>query len=74
VLLTFITVNGSGGDVADVIVDGKLLMRDHELLHLDEEKIMDCAQQWSDEFLTYYLAKVEAGEPLVEQLHEEFQP
>jgi 5-methylthioadenosine/S-adenosylhomocysteine deaminase len=74
VLLTFITVNGSGGDVADVIVDGKLLMQDHELLHLDEDRIMACAQEWSDEFLAYYLARVEAGEPLVEQVHEEFQP
>lgn len=74
VLLTLITVNGSGDDVSDVIVDGKVLMRDRKLLHLDEQAIIERAQHWTDEFLKYYFAKTEKGEPLIEVLHEEFVP
>lgn len=73
VLYTMLTVNGSGMDVADVIVDGEILMRDREIPHLDEDAIIARAQEWTDEFIQYYLEKVEKGEPLVEQVHEEFQ-
>jgi cytosine/adenosine deaminase-related metal-dependent hydrolase len=74
VLLTFITVNGSPSDVSDVMVDGNFLMRDRRVLHLDERAIMERAQMWTDRFLEYYHQKVAAGEPLIEWLHEEFQP
>jgi cytosine/adenosine deaminase-related metal-dependent hydrolase len=74
VLVTFITVNGTGADVADVIVDGEVLMRDRELLHLDEQDIMARAQMWTGEFLAYFRAKVERGEPLIDHIHDEFQP
>ncbi|MBI5958153.1 MAG: amidohydrolase family protein [Chloroflexi bacterium] len=74
VLVTMITVNASGSDVADVIVDGNLLMRDHQLVYLDEQAIIERAQRWSNEFLNYYQRKVERGEALVENVHPEFQP
>jgi 5-methylthioadenosine/S-adenosylhomocysteine deaminase len=74
VLTTFLTVSGSGTDVSDVIVDGELLIRDKKLLHLNEEVILERAQYWTREFLRYYLGKVERGEPLVEHIHDEFQP
>ncbi|HML21942.1 MAG TPA: amidohydrolase family protein [Aggregatilinea sp.] len=74
VLSTFITVNGTGADVADVIVDGDLLMRDQQLVHLDEQAIMARAQGWADEFLAYYMDMVERGEPLIPYIHDEFQP
>ncbi len=74
VLLTFIAVNGSGSDVTDVIVDGKILMRDRELLYIDEQAIMARAQEWSDKFVEYYVAKAASGEPLYESIHEEYQP
>lgn len=74
VLYTMLTVNGSGMDVADVIVDGEILMRDREIPHLDEDAIIARAQEWTDEFIQYYLEKSEKGEPVVEQVHEEFQP
>jgi cytosine/adenosine deaminase-related metal-dependent hydrolase len=74
VLLTFITVNGSPGDVSDVMVDGRFLMRNRNVLHLNEKKIIERAQMWNDRFLEYYHAKKAAGEPLIEWIHEEFQP
>ncbi len=74
VLTTMITVCASGNDVADMIVDGEVLMRDRQLIHLDEQAILARAQQWTDEFLRYYQRKVEHGEPLVEFIHREFQP
>lgn len=73
-LVTVIIVNGSSRDVADVIVDGRLLMQDSKVLHLDEEAIVERAQHWTNEFLDYYHAKVEQGEPLIPKIHEEFQP
>ena len=72
VLLTFITVNGTGTDVADVIVDGNLLMQDRNLLHIDEEAVIARAEEWTQEFLTYYKGKVERGEPLIERIHDEY--
>jgi 5-methylthioadenosine/S-adenosylhomocysteine deaminase len=73
VLITFITVNGVSSDVADVIVDGNLLMRDRQVLHLDEQAILERALRWTGEFLRYYQDRVERGEPLIEHIHDEFQ-
>ena len=39
-LIANLVHSAKGADVSDVIVDGKLLMRDHELLTLDEERIL----------------------------------
>ncbi|MEM3506231.1 MAG: amidohydrolase family protein [Candidatus Bathyarchaeia archaeon] len=73
-LLTLLTINGSGNDVSDVIVDGKLLMRDRKVLHLDESKIIENAHKWTEKFLKYYEEKVAKGEPLIEKVHPEFLP
>jgi 5-methylthioadenosine/S-adenosylhomocysteine deaminase len=35
-----------GADVRDVIIDGKLVMHDRQLLTLDEETILQKAQEW----------------------------
>lgn len=64
--------NGCGADVADLIVDGKILMRDRKLLHLDEEVILARAERWHREFICWYLDKLAKGEPLVERLHPDF--
>lgn len=73
-LLTLLTINGSGNDVADVIVDGRVLMRDRRLLHLDEGKIIARAYQWTEKFIKYYEEKVAKGERLIESVHPEFLP
>jgi 5-methylthioadenosine/S-adenosylhomocysteine deaminase len=74
VLITYIIVNGSSRDVADVIVNGTPLMLDSKALHLDEDKIIERAEYWTKEFLAYYLDKREKGEALIPKVHEEFQP
>jgi 5-methylthioadenosine/S-adenosylhomocysteine deaminase len=74
VLLTWLTLGTNGNDVADVVVDGKILMRDKKVLHLDQDKIIARAQSWTDEFLRFFVDKTSRGEPLVEQVHEEFLP
>jgi 5-methylthioadenosine/S-adenosylhomocysteine deaminase len=74
VLITWLTLGTNGNDVADVVVDGKLLMRDKKVLHLDQDKIIARAQHWTDEFLRFFVDKTGRGEPLVEVVHEEFLP
>jgi cytosine/adenosine deaminase-related metal-dependent hydrolase len=72
-LVTLITINGSSGDVSDVIVDGKVLMQDSKVNHLDEDIIVERAQYWTNEFLRYYHEKTEKREPLIPKVHGEFQ-
>ncbi len=73
VLIYELVFRASGCDVSDVIVDGELLMQDRKLLHLDEERIIQRAQQWTDRYLADYFAKVDRGEKLVVWQHPEFQ-
>lgn len=39
---------GRSGDVRDVLVDGRVLMRERELLTLDEDAVLDAARQHGD--------------------------
>jgi 5-methylthioadenosine/S-adenosylhomocysteine deaminase len=43
-LLANLVYAGNGADVVDTIVDGAVLMRDRELLTIDEEAVFDRAQ------------------------------
>jgi 5-methylthioadenosine/S-adenosylhomocysteine deaminase len=72
-LINLIRLNGSGSDVADMIVDGEILMRDRKLTHLDEDAIMERAHYWHGEFIRWYREKEERGEPFVEVLHPDFE-
>jgi cytosine/adenosine deaminase-related metal-dependent hydrolase len=72
-VVSIITDNGCGADVADVMVDGKMLMRDRELLHLNERAILARAEKWHREFIHWYQDKLAKEEPFVERLHPDFQ-
>ncbi len=46
-----IVYSASGADVADVIVDGKMLMRDRELLTIDEEAVLRKAAEVAEDLV-----------------------
>ena len=62
-------------DVSDIPVFERVrsYLQDRNLLHLDEDQIIQRAQQWTNRYLTDYFAKVESGEPLLSWQHPEFQ-
>jgi 5-methylthioadenosine/S-adenosylhomocysteine deaminase len=42
-----------GADVRDVIIDGKLIMHNRQLLTLDEERILQKAQEWRNKIASF---------------------
>jgi 5-methylthioadenosine/S-adenosylhomocysteine deaminase len=38
--------SATGADVRDVIIDGRIVMQNRQLLTLDEEKILSRAREW----------------------------
>jgi len=44
-IVSHLVYSATGADVRDVIIDGKLVMRDRKLLTLDEEKILQKMQE-----------------------------
>jgi 5-methylthioadenosine/S-adenosylhomocysteine deaminase len=45
-IVSHLVYSATGADVRDVIIDGKLVMRDRKLLTIDEETILQKAQEW----------------------------
>jgi 5-methylthioadenosine/S-adenosylhomocysteine deaminase len=45
-IVSHLVYSATGADVRDVIIDGKLVMENRNLLTLDEKKILDTAQEW----------------------------
>jgi 5-methylthioadenosine/S-adenosylhomocysteine deaminase len=49
--------SADGGDVSDVVVEGRLLMENHRLLTLDEQQIISRAQFYRDQLLSVTTAE-----------------
>jgi 5-methylthioadenosine/S-adenosylhomocysteine deaminase len=59
-LIANLVHSAKGADVTHVIVDGKLLMRDRELLTLDEERILYEAEQRAFRMVNQNMRQVRA--------------
>ena len=45
-IVSHLVYSATGADVRDVIIDGKLVMENRKLLTLNEEEVLDKAQEW----------------------------
>jgi 5-methylthioadenosine/S-adenosylhomocysteine deaminase len=50
-IISHLVYSATGADVRDVIIDGKLIMQDRKLLTLDEERVLQKAQEWGQRIL-----------------------
>jgi 5-methylthioadenosine/S-adenosylhomocysteine deaminase len=50
-IISHLVYSATGADVRDVIIDGKLIMQDRKLLTLDEEIILQKAQEWQQRII-----------------------
>lgn len=71
-LVWMLVIKSAGCDVADVIVDGRILMRNKQLVHLDEQSIVSNARKLCEEFRLFYLDRVSKGLPLLERIHDHY--
>jgi 5-methylthioadenosine/S-adenosylhomocysteine deaminase len=47
-IVSNLVYSATGADVRDVIIDGKLVMQDRKLLTIDEETVLQKAQDWKE--------------------------
>ena len=47
-IVSHLVYSATGADVRDVIIDGKPVMQDRKLLTIDEETVLQKAQEWKD--------------------------
>ena len=45
-IVSNLVYSATGADVRDVIIDGKLVMQDRKLLTIDEETVLQKAEEW----------------------------
>jgi 5-methylthioadenosine/S-adenosylhomocysteine deaminase len=50
-IISHLVYSATGADVRDVIIDGKLIMQDRKLLTLDEERVLQKAQEWEQRII-----------------------
>jgi len=50
-LVANVVYSAHAGNVTDVIIDGKLVMREGKLLTMDEEKVVECAQKEAEKLV-----------------------
>jgi 5-methylthioadenosine/S-adenosylhomocysteine deaminase len=50
-IISHLVYSATGADVRDVIIDGKLIMQDRKILTLDEERVLQKAQEWGQRIL-----------------------
>jgi len=51
-IISHLVYSATGADVRDVIIDGRLVMQDRQLLTLDEEEILRKAREWRDRIIS----------------------
>jgi 5-methylthioadenosine/S-adenosylhomocysteine deaminase len=47
-IVSQLVYSATGADVRDVIIDGKLVMQERQLLTIDEETILQKVQEWQE--------------------------
>lgn len=64
-VINMIRLNGCGQDVSDVIVDGKILMQDRQVLTCDETSVVEKGLMQQEKFMNKYNELESQGEPFV---------
>jgi 5-methylthioadenosine/S-adenosylhomocysteine deaminase len=50
-IVSHLVYSATGADVRDVIIDGKMIMQDRKLLTIDEEMVLEKAQEWQNKIV-----------------------
>jgi 5-methylthioadenosine/S-adenosylhomocysteine deaminase len=74
VFYSMLALNGAGSEASDVLIDGVFVRRDSQFIFLDEGAIIARARHWCDKFSVDYHRMQQAGKPMFQRVHEEFQP
>jgi len=50
-IISHLVYSATGADVRHVIIDGKQIMQDRKILTLDEERVLQKAQEWEQRII-----------------------
>jgi 5-methylthioadenosine/S-adenosylhomocysteine deaminase len=68
-----LALNAAGSEACDVMVDGVFIRQEGAFCFLEEEAILDRAEEWCQKFLHDYEAASQAGQPMFRRIRSEFQ-
>lgn len=71
-VVTLLTTQAAGVEVAESMVAGRLLRRDGEFTGLDEAEVLGRARQWCDRFAVDFQQMRQEGPPWHRRVHEMF--